>query len=172
MLCINKEAAENKASRAKRFFTEESKENAEFIHQVCFTEALTWLFSYYNMAFGCPANFLILDQLVAQSRAAHHTGQQPLVHCIAPRIAVESSLKINCVLVFFTDSRVYLCDSVENDGVLFQLMWIKRIWPTQFSRILCNFFFNILYIFLNTLCSLATKLMGYIIKNCKEKIKR
>lgn len=123
MLCINREAAENKVSRAKRrFFIEDSKQNAEFMHQVCFTEALTWLVSFYNMAFCCHANFPILDQLVAQPRAAHHAGDQPLVHCIASRIAVKSSHKIYCVLVSFTDSRVYLCNSVENDGVLFLLM--------------------------------------------------
>jgi len=98
MLCINKKAAEIKVARAKRrFFMEDSKRNAEFMQKVCFTEALTWVVSSYNVASCCHGNFLILNQLVAQSRAAHHAGKQPLVHCTASRIAVKSSHKIYCV---------------------------------------------------------------------------
>lgn len=132
MPCINKEAAENKASQAKRrFFTEDSKQNAEFMHEVRFAEALTWLVSYYNMAFCCHAHFLILDQLVAHSRGAHYAGEQPLARCIVSRIAGKTSYKIYCVFVSFVFySRVYLCNSVENSGALFQPMWVKSIWPT------------------------------------------
>lgn len=140
------------------------------MHQICFTEAFTWLVSYYNMAFCCHANFPILDQLVTQSRAAPLTGEQPLAHCIAARVAVKSSHKIYCVLVSFTDSRVYLCNSLENYGVLFQLMWMRRILPRHFS--------HTLYIFFNIPCipkyfmQFSNKIDGLCNKNCKDKIKR
>lgn len=92
------------------------------MHQVCFTETLTWLLYDCNMAFRCHAHFLILALLVALPRAAHHTDKQPLAHCITSRIAVKSSHKIYFVLVSFNDSRVYLCNPVENYGFPFQLM--------------------------------------------------
>lgn len=78
-------------SRAEReSFTEDNNQNAEFMSQV--TEALTWHVSYGNFFFPCHVNFLGLNQIGAQTKAA--TTQVSTLWSIAQHLELLSNFLI------------------------------------------------------------------------------
>lgn len=125
---------------------------------------ITWLFADTAVLWCWPSFLLCLEQPSTKVSRLWGSAEQPGLLSNLP-ITYTASWTLSL-------TPESICRTAGNFGVFFQLLWIRRIWPTQFSHIVYHFFFFFLvtyHIILNASCSLATKLTGSITKNSKRK---